>query len=86
MAFFGGKNSTYVVVDAKVQGGMRGSSTLVTLEDSGGKRTQAFARGARVELSAGVCLTSVKLTLHRQDTVAYYVLENYELATMQQAA
>lgn len=76
----------YVVVDAKVQGGMRGSSTLVTLEDSGGKRTQAFARGARTELSAGVWLTSVKLTLHRQDTVAYYVLENYELATMQQAA
>lgn len=76
----------YVVVDAKVQGGMRSSSTLVTLEDSDGKRIQAFARGSRAELSAGVYLTSVKLTLHRQDTVVYYVLENYELAALQQAA
>lgn len=76
----------YVVVEAKVQGGMKGSNTLVVLQGADGKRTQAFARGARTELATGVHLTSVKLTLRRQDTVAYYVLESYELSAPQPAA
>ena len=76
----------YVVVEARVQGGMKGSNTLVILQNADGKRTQAFARGSRTELATGVHLTSVKLTLRRQDTVAYYVLESYELSAPQPAA
>lgn len=73
----------YVVIAAKVQDGMKSSSTQVMLESADGKRVQAFARGARPELAVGVCLTAVKLTLHRQDTVAYYVLESYTLVEPQ---
>lgn len=76
----------YVVLAAKVQGGMSGSSTLVTLEALDGKRIQAFARGARPELTAGTMLTGVKLSVRKQDTVAFYVLEAYELAAPQQSA
>lgn len=76
----------YVVVETRVQGGMKGSNTLVILQNADGKRTQAFARGSRTELATGVHLTSVKLTLRRQDTVAYYVLESYELSAPQPAA
>lgn len=76
----------YVVLAAKVQQGMKSSNTQVMLESADGKRVQAFARGARPELAVGVCLTAVKLTLHRQDTVAYYVLEGYTLVELQDQA
>lgn len=76
----------YVVVNAKIQGGMKGSSTLVILETADRKRVQAFARGARPELIAGAYLTDVKLILQKQDTVAYYVLESYQLAAVQNEA
>ena len=76
----------YVVLDAKVQGGMKSSNTLVTLKGVDGKRTPAFVRGVRPELTAGVCLTGVTLTLHRQDTIVYYVLESYTLVELQDKA
>lgn len=76
----------YMVLAAKVQGGMSGSSTLVSMEDRNGKRIQAFARGARAELAEGTALTNVKLSLRQQDTVAFYILESYELACPQQSA
>jgi len=76
----------YVVLDTKVQGGMSGRNTLVTLRAPDGKRIQAFVRGARTELTAGTALTNVKLSLRQQDTVAFYVLESYERIARQQAA
>lgn len=77
----------YVVRGARVQGGMSGSSsTLVALEAPDGKKVQAFARGARPELSAGTALTAVKLTVRQQDTVAFYVLDAYEVIPPQQTA
>ena len=62
------------------------SSTLVALEAPDGKKVQAFARGARPELSAGTALTAVKLTVRQQDTVAFYVLDAYEVIPPQQTA
>ena len=76
----------YVVLSAKIQGGMSGSSTLVELEALDGKRIQAFARGARPELTAGTPITNVKLSVRQQDTVAFYVLETYQIADGQQNA
>lgn len=76
----------YKVAGIKVQGGMSGSSTLVELEAPDEKRIQAFARGARPELAAGTLLTGVKLSVRQQDTVAFYVLEAYEIVTPQQRA
>ena len=78
--------SIYVVLNAKVQGGMSGSSTLVTLRAPDGKQFPAFARGARTELHAGTVLEKVKLAMRQQDTVAFYVLESYEIAAQEEQA
>ena len=76
----------YTILDAKIQGGMSGSSTLVTLRAPDGKQIPAFARGARPELSAGTVLSNVKLTMRQQDTVAFYVLESYEIVPQEDRA
>ena len=80
------RTDCYVVLNAKVQGGMSGSSTLVTLRAPDGKQIPAFARGARPELSAGTVLSNVKLTMRQQDTVAFYVLESYEIVPQEDRA
>ena len=51
-----------------------------------GKQIPAFARGARPELSAGTVLSNVKLTMRQQDTVAFYVLESYEIVPQEDRA
>ena len=66
----------------------------MTFEELRIRKSEDFAdleEGKYVSWSVEYCgirkeIKDPKLTLHRQDTVAYYVLENYELATMQQAA
>lgn len=75
-----------MVLSTKVQGGMSGSSTLVTLRAPDGKQIPAFARGARPELSTGTVLSNVKLTMRQQDTVAFYVLESYEIVPQEDRA
>ena len=80
------RTDCYVVLSTKVQGGMSGSSTLVTLRAPDGKQIPAFARGARPELSAGSILSNVKLTVRQQDTVAFYVLESYEIVPQEDRA
>ena len=80
------RTDCYVVLSTKVQGGMSGSSTLVTLRAPDGKQIPAFARGARPELSAGTVLSNVKLTMRQQDTVAFYVLESYEIVPQEDRA
>ena len=45
-----------------------------------------FARGARPELSTGTVLSNVKLTMRQQDTVAFYVLESYEIVPQEDRA
>ena len=77
----------YTVLDAKVQGGMSGSNTLVYLETSQKKQLYAYVRGVRQELTRGTQLCNVKLKTQKQDTVAFYVLEAYEIyQQVQQAA
>lgn len=69
----------YTVLDAKVQGGMSGSNTLVYLETPQKKQLYAYVRGVRQELTRGTQLCNVKLKTQKQDTVAFYVLEAYEI-------
>lgn len=76
----------YTVLDAKVQGGMSGSNTLVNLETPEKKQLYAYVRGARPELVSGVQLSHVKLTTRKQDTVIFYVLETYEVFRSEQQA
>ena len=38
------------------------------------------------ELSAGTVLSNVKITMRQQDTVAFYVLESYEIVPQEDRA
>ena len=46
----------------------------------------AFAPGEHHALTVGTLLTGVRLSVRRQDTVVFYVLEDYRIATAPQAA
>lgn len=76
----------YTILNAKVQGGMSGSSTLVQMETPQKKQLYAYVRGVRPELTQGTQLFNVKLTTHKQDTVAFYVMEAYEIYPQAQQA
>lgn len=76
----------YTILNVKVQGGMSGSSTLVQMETPQKKQLYAYVRGVRPELTPGTQLFKVKLTTHKQDTVAFYVMEAYEIYPQTQQA
>ena len=80
------KQELYVVLNSKVQSGMSGSSTLVMLETPNKKQLYAYVRGAHPELVPGTQLFNVKLATRKQDTVAFYVLESYEVYPQAQQA
>ena len=65
---------------------MNGSSTVVSLEYPGKKLVSAYARGEHPQLVPGVMLSGVKLVKRQQDTVVFYVLEAYQIVSVQQAA
>ena len=76
----------YTILDAKIQGGMSASNTLVQMETPNKKQLYAYVRGAHPELVRGIQLFNVKLTTRQQDTVAFYVLEFYEIYQQTQQA
>ena len=76
----------YTILNVKVQGGMSGSNTLVQLETPQKKQLYAYIRGVRPELQPGTQLINVKLSTRTQDTVAFYVLETYEIYPQTQQA
>lgn len=76
----------YTVLSPKVQNGMNGSSTRMVLEGPDGKRVSAFLRGSHPELTHGMTLTGVRLTMKKQDTVVFYILEDYRVVSFQEAA
>lgn len=77
------RNDLYIVREAKVQGGMTSSNTLVLLECPDKKRIYAFVRGTHADLVPGCVLANVKLTTRKQDTVVFHVLEAYEYASQE---
>lgn len=77
----------FVVYSSKIQKGMNSQNTLVVLEGADGKRINAFVRGLHPALQAGVKLSGTQLTMRKQDTVIFYILEDYRTAgPAQQAA
>ena len=77
----------YTILDAKIQGGMSGSNKRIYIETQENKELYAYVRGVRQELTRGTQLCNVKLKTQKQDTVAFYVLEAYEIyQQVQQAA
>ena len=69
----------FTVADAKVQKGMNGVSTSLVLLAPDDKKVLAFARGAHPELRRGAKLFNVRKTLKQQDSVAFYLLDSFEI-------
>ena len=76
----------YKVVGVKEQPGMSSTNTRLVLESPDGKQVNAFARGKRPDLTVGTLLTGTKLATRKQDTVVFYILEDYQVVSLQQAA
>ncbi len=76
----------YKVVSAKAQPGMTSTNTRLVLESPEGKKINAFVRGTHPELTVGVLLTETKLATRKQDAVVFYILEDYQVVSLQQAA
>ena len=51
-----------------------------------GDKLDAFVRGEHPELAVGVILVNAKLEKRQQDTIIYYMLEQYEIADAQPKA
>lgn len=68
-----------VVTEMKMQKGMKSTSTRVKLKNAEGKEISAFAQGEHPMLVPGTVLVNTKLTTRQQDSVAYYILESYEI-------
>ena len=75
-----------VVADMKMQKGMKSTNTVVKLKNAEGKEITAYVQGEHPLLVPGTVLTNTKLTTRQQDTVAYYVLESYEIVPPDQWA
>ena len=77
----------YVVCAAKKQNGMNGVNTLVSLQSMDGRQLSAFVRGDHPYLTPGALLSQVKLSVKKQDSVVFHIIEEYQFAqTLQQAA
>lgn len=75
-----------VVRAAMRQQGMTSVSTMVALDYPNGNGISAYARGEHPDLVPGAKLAGVKLVTRKQDTVVFYVLEEYQVVGAQQAA
>ena len=74
--------SEYVVLDAKVQNGMKGPTTSLTLQRiADRKNCRVFFNGTDQRLTPGVELTGVRMKLKKQDNVEFLVLERFEIMT-----
>ena len=70
----------FTVASAKTQTGMSGVSTSLSLVDASGRKTIAFIRGEHPELHNGAKLFNVKKQFRQQDSVAFYLLDSFEIA------
>lgn len=70
----------FTVASAKTQTGMSGVSTSLSLVDASGRKTIAFVRGEHPELRNGAKLFNVKKQFRQQDSVAFYLLDSFEIA------
>ncbi len=80
------KGVAYIIRHARINKGMNSSSTQLKLESSKGDKLDAFVRGEHPELAVGVILVNAKLEKRQQDTIIYYMLEQYEIADAQPKA
>ena len=66
---------------------MSGATTSLILRSQDGKEIRAYRRGMSGDLIPGAELYQVSLTMKKQDSVVFYVLEGYQvIAPTNQAA
>lgn len=70
----------YVVVSSKAQKGMNATNTSLRLKNAEGRELTAFAQGEHPMLTAGTELSEAALSMRKQGSVVYYVLESYQIA------
>lgn len=76
----------YMVRTATVQAGMSGTpNTSLQLQARDGTAVRAFLRGTCPDLVTGAKLINVVMTMKTQDTVAFYIIERYEVIAEEQA-
>lgn len=71
--------AAYTVTAMRMQKGMSGINTQVKLKSAEGKEINAFVQGEHPMLVSGTALSEAKLTMRKQDTVVYYILESYQI-------
>lgn len=76
----------YIVTARQAQRGMNTVNTLVKLKNAEGKEITAFAKGEHALLASGTMLSDAKLSVRKQDTVVYYILESYQIVPPEQQA
>ena len=81
----GDKSDIYTVLAARLEN-RPGSTTHVVLEKGNAERIHAFAMGSHPDLVADTQITGVKLSMRQQDTVVYYILEDYRIVAPQDQA
>ena len=81
-----GGNISYIVRCVRINKGIHSSSTQLRLESSKGDKLDAFVRGEHPELTVGIVLVDAKLEKRQQDTIVYYMLEEFKIADTQPQA
>lgn len=76
----------FTVASAKMQKGLSGVSTSLTLIDPSGKKALGFVRGEHPELKSGARLFNVRKELRTQDSVVFYLLDSFEIDESEPAA
>ena len=69
----------YKVISVNVQNGMSGATTSLILRGHDGKDIRAYRRGAAPDLTPGTELCQVTLSMQKQDSVVFYVLNAYQV-------
>ena len=69
----------YKVMSINIQNGMSGATTCLTLRGRDGKDVRAYRRGMTGDLLPGTELCQVNLTIQKQDSVVFYVLNAYQV-------
>ncbi|MCI8809748.1 MAG: hypothetical protein HFF84_06380 [Oscillibacter sp.] len=75
-----------IVTEMQKHKGMNSTNTRVKLKNAEGKEISAFVQREHPMLVSGTVLVNTKLTTKQQDSVAYYVLESYEIVPPDQRA
>ena len=76
----------YIVTAMQTQKGMKAVNTHVKLKNTEGREITAFAQGEHALLVPGTMLSDARLSVRKQDTVVYYILESYQIVPPEQRA